>query len=145
MIDGYALVREWLLAQPDVVALCGDRIRPAIYPEEGTPSIAIGPWTATPRVRPTRSVGEFVELNVPLWIFSGTVDGGELPDTLTATQVMTAIAKAAEAHNDEHNRLTMSDGSELVAVRVTSAAPVADMDTQAARGTVTLTMVFLAG
>lgn len=144
MIDGYALTREWLLDQPEVVALVGDRIRAAaVYPEEGTPSITIGPWTATARSSPQRPIDVFWDLNVPLWVFAGEVEGSEEPDTVAALEVMSAIVAAAKRHNLTHNRLPMSGGVELCSIQVTSSAPTGAVETQAARGTVTLTMTFL--
>jgi hypothetical protein len=140
MINVVALVRAWLVADPGVAALCGQRVSSILDASDGFPAIVIGAVSGGPQAIASAQVDIVERWSVALYVHAGRMSGGDsdLPNSQLAWSVASAVAQAT---GDLTWQPFTGPGGRLVSGRVVSAAPGVDFDTGSARTTLTLELV----
>lgn len=140
MINIVALVRAWLVANPGVAALCGQRVSSSLDASDGFPAIVIGAVSGGPQSNASAQVDITERWSVALYIHAGRLSGGDsdLPNSQLAWSVAQAIASATADLTWEP---FTGPGGRLVSGCIVSAAPGVDFDTGSARATVTLELL----
>jgi hypothetical protein len=135
-----ALVRAWLVANPGVAAICGQRVSSSLDATDGFPAIVIGAVAGGPTSNASAQVDIVERWSVALYVHAGRMANGasDLPNSPLAWEVAQVIAAATGALTHTH---FTGPGGRLVSGRIVSAAPGVDFDTGSARATVTLELL----